>query len=133
MKKLTAVIQVKTTIEQVAQECLELFGEGANPESEIQEMFFKLCNTPVSHGYCRPYVAEHIATALQYLIDNDQAETDNAKIIKVEWHGQDMIESADEEGNPTYVQELFQVGTTEPVELEDGSMSEARPVHLGRF
>ena len=127
----TAILKIKTTLADVAQECLALFNEGARLDASFAEETFALYNTPLQDGYCRVVVAEHIAAALQWLKDTE-AVSENVEIVRVEWHGQDMIESTDEEGNTIYIEELFQTGTHSILD-DEGTLIATIPVYLGRI
>ena len=127
----TAILKIKTTLADAAQECLALFNEGARLDASFAEETFALYNTPLQDGYCRVVVAEHIAAALQWLKDTE-AVSENVEIVRVEWHGQDMIESTDEEGNTIYAEELFQTGTQDITD-EAGNVVAIIPVYLGRI
>ena len=52
-----------------------------------------------------------------------KAVSENVEIVRVEWHGQDRIESNDDEGNTIFVEELFQTGVD----------AEGNPQYLGRM
>ena len=127
----TAILKIKTTLADAAQECLALFNEGARLDASFAEETFALYNTPLQDGYCRVVVAEHIAAALQWLKDTE-AVSENVEIVRVEWHGQDMIESTDEEGNTIYIEELFQTGTHSILD-DEGILIATIPVYLGRI
>jgi hypothetical protein len=118
----TAILKIKTTLADAAQECLALFNEGARLDASFAEETFALYNTPLQDGYVRVVVAEHIAVALQWMKDNAMT-SENVEIIRVEWQGQDMIEFTDDEGNTIYAEELFQTGVDE----------EGNPQYLGRM
>lgn len=132
----TIIAKIKTTLEQATQEVLDLLGEGARPDAQQEEYFFALNNTPVSNGYCRIRVDEHIAVALDYLMSLGETG-EHIECVRAEWQGQDMypVEQPvlDEEGNPTgemetvYEERLFQTGTY----LDDEGNE--HPVYLGRF
>lgn len=127
MKKYTAIIRVKTDLPSVVQECLDIFGEGARLDYTCEEEAFSLCGTPVKFGYCRQIVAEHIAMALQYMLDTG-ITSEHVEIIRVEFLGQDrVVTGTDEEGNPIFEEQLFQVG--EAVDEEGNS----HQVYLGRM
>jgi hypothetical protein len=137
----TAILKIKTTLADAAQECLALFNEGARLDASFAEETFALYNTPLQDGYCRVVVAEHIAAALQWLKDTE-AVSENVEIVRVEWAGQDKVSGSfpllDEEGNPTgeteegYVEELFQTGTQDITD-EAGDVVAIIPVYLGRI
>jgi hypothetical protein len=84
---LTAILHIKTTIDDAAQECMSLFGEGARFVPDREEHRFALGNTPMFEGYCRVNVASHIAQALEYLAQN--YTSDHVELVKVEWDGQE--------------------------------------------
>lgn len=136
----TAILKVLTTLPELATECLLLLGEGARPEATQEEMFFSLCNTPVQNGFIRIPVADHIATALQWMQDNN-VTSEHAEIIRVEWDGQDMVPGlitmVDEEGIKTTTESLIEiplmVGQTEEQVLEDGTVIPSQPIYLGRM
>jgi len=128
---LTAILKV-TSLEAAVAECLATFGEGARPEFQFEEEAFALYGTPVTpEGYVRVVVAPHIAAALQFMKDNNLT-SEHVEIIRVEFNGQDMIESTDEEGNTIYVEELFQTGTQDITD-EAGTLIATIPVYLGRI
>lgn len=137
----TIIAKIKTTLEQATQEVLDLLGEGARPDAQQEEYFFALNNTPLSNGYCRIRVAEHIAVALDYLMSLGETG-EHIECVRVEWNGQDRVPVEqpvlDEDGNPTgemetvYVEQLFQTGTQD-VRDEQGNVIATTPVYLGRF
>ena len=137
----TIIAKIKTTLPQSAQEVLDLLGEGARPDAQHEEYFFALNNTPVSNGFCRIRVAEHIAVALDYLMSLGETG-EHIECVRVEWNGQDRVPVEqpvlDEDGNPTgemeevYVERLFQTGTQD-VRDEQGNVIATTPVYLGRF
>jgi hypothetical protein len=131
---LTAIVKVKTTMEQAAQECLDQLGEGANPDATQVEAFFALNNTPDAGGYCRVVVAEHIAIALQYMFDSG-IESEHVEIIRVEWMGQDVVQTGidPETDEPIYERVPFQVGTEDVLDEQGNPTGETRPVYLGRM
>lgn len=144
MKTYTAIIRIKTSLEELATECLALFGEGARFEFDAngtivrqqEEMTFSLCNTPVQHGYVRVIVAEHIATALQWMQDNG-IESEHGELIRVEFHGQDRypVEQLNAETGETetvYEEHLFEIGE-QILEDEEGNYLGTIPVYLGRL
>lgn len=132
----TIIAKIKTTLPQATQEVLDLLGEGARPDAQQEEYFFALNNTPLSNGYCRIRVAEHIAVALDYLMSLGETG-EHIECVRVEWFGQDRVPVEqpvlDEDGNPTgemetvYVEQLFQTGTTVD------ELGNEYPVYLGRF
>lgn len=83
---ITAILKVKTTLDQVAAECQSLFGEGARFVPDREEHRFAFGNTPVFEGYCRVNIAPHIGMALEYLAGNYESE--NVELVVVEWEGQ---------------------------------------------
>lgn len=85
---LTAVIRIKTTMDNVVQECLGLFGEGARTTPGRVEEHFALGNTTEQEGYFRVVVAQHIALALEYVTAQGFI-SEHAEFIKVEWTGQE--------------------------------------------
>jgi len=103
---ITAILKLKTTMPALAAECLELFSEGARPDSNDPYYFFSLCNTEPINGYFRVIVADHIAVELQWMMDNGKT-SENAELIKVEWDGQDadgpFQVGTDVDGNPQYL------------------------------
>ena len=137
----TAILKIKTTLADAAQECLALFNEGARLDASFAEETFALYNTPLQDGYCRVVVAEHIATALQWMLDTG-VTSENVEIVRVEWAGQDMVlirlPLFDEEDHPTgefeesYVEELFQT-STQDITDEAGTLIATIPVYLGRI
>ncbi len=132
-RRSTAILKIKTTIDAVAAECLAMLGEGAHVSYDKIENVFALNNTPISHGYVRVLCAEHIATALQYLKDAG-VESDNVEIVRVEWAGQDMVQTGvDGDGNPVYEQQLFYTGDEEEIDDETGTVTGMVPVYLGRI
>ena len=141
MKRYTIIAKIKTSMPEAAQEVLTLMGEGARPDAEQVECFFARNNTPVSNGYCRVIVDEHIAMALDYMLGNNMTG-EHIDCIRVEWQGQDRVPVEqpiiDENGNPTgetetvYVEQLFQTGTQD-VRDEQGNVIATTPVYLGRF
>jgi hypothetical protein len=132
MATTTAIIHIKTTLKELATECLTLLGEGANPDFDNELYAFYYNNTPVQGGYIRIPCASHIATALQWMLDTAMT-SDHAEIIKVEWLGQDMVQTGiDAEGNPVIEEQLFQVGMEDILD-EQGAVVGARPVYLGRI
>jgi hypothetical protein len=129
----TAIIKIKTSLEELVAECLALFGEGARPDFSYVEEAFSLNNTPVSNGYIRVVCAEHIATALQWMLDTGMT-SEHGEIIRVEWIGQDrVVTGQDEDGNDIIEEQLFLTGYTVAQSLEDGSFIPEMPVYLGRL
>jgi hypothetical protein len=107
---ITAILKIKTTIEQVAQEALEVFGRGGNPTAEQIEGFLGYVNTPIQgDGYVRVLIGTEFGQALEYIHENYGSP--NADLVRVEWLGQDIVgeeeqlfqTSIDEEGNPVYL------------------------------
>ena len=139
---ITAILRIKTSLAEVIAECLATFGEGARPEFQFEEEAFAYYGTPVTpEGYVRVVVAEHIATALQWMQDTG-VTSENVEIVRVEWAGQDKVLGSipllDDEGNPTgeteegYAEELFQTGTQDITD-EAGVVIATLPVYLGRM
>lgn len=83
---ITVILRIKTSMDELAVECLELFGEGARIGAVRDEEHFALGNTPVQEGYVRIVVAQHIAMALEYVLTEYQSV--NADLIEVEWDNQ---------------------------------------------
>lgn len=83
---ITAILKVKTTLDNVAAECQSLFGEGARFAPDREEHHFAFGNTPVFEGYCRVNVATHIGVALEYLAQTYTSE--HVELVMVEWEGQ---------------------------------------------
>lgn len=129
MKRYTIIATIKTTIAQAAQEVLDLMGEGARPDAEQIEGYFARNNTPVQgpDSLCRIVVDEHIATALQWMLDQN-ITGEHIDSLRVEWQGQDMVLDTDtgeavyapitweetltdEQGNPyTVTKQLGRIG-----------------------
>jgi len=129
---ITIIAQIKTTIKEAAQEVMDLFGEGARPDAEKIEDFFALNNSVLGGGYTRIRVAQHIAMALDYLM-GEEITGEHIACLRVEWHGQDRVESTDPEtGETTYVEEYFQTGTQDILD-DEGNVIATVPVYLGRF
>lgn len=129
---ITAIFKIKTSLKNAAQESLDTFGQGGRPEFTREEEAFSLCNTPVQNGYVRVIVAPHIAQALEYM-RGKKMTGGHADLVRIEWHGQDVVETGvDEEGNPTYEQQLFQVGEEDVLD-ENNKVIGKRPVYLGRI
>ena len=131
----TAILKI-TSLEAAVAECLATFGEGARPEFQFEEEAFALYGTPVTpEGYVRVVVAPHIAAALQFMKDNNLT-SEHVEIIRVEFNGQDMIESTlvDDNGIETigYQEQLFQTGTQDITD-ETGNVITTVPVYLGRM
>lgn len=139
MKKITVIVKVLTTLPELAQWCMDNLGEGARPDAEDELYAFAYNNTPVQNGYIRIPCAEHIATALQWMLD-EGITSEHGEIVRIEWHGQDRYpvekEVLDEEGNPTmetvYEEQLFKVGEQDIVD-EDGNVTGTRDVYLGHI
>lgn len=89
---ITIVLRVKTSLHEIADECLTLFGEGSRPFADREENYFALNNTTVQNGYVRIAVAQHIAMALEYVLT--EYTSVNADLIEVEWLGQTQYEIA---------------------------------------
>ena len=66
----------------LAQECLDNFGEGMNPDAEIQEGFGVLSNTPVQEGYYRFTATPAFAQAIEYVFTKYKSQY--AELIRVE-------------------------------------------------
>jgi hypothetical protein len=130
---ITAILKIKTTIEQVAQEALEVFGRGGNPTAEQIEGFLGYVNTPVSgDGYVRVLIGKEFGQALEYIHENYGSE--HADLVRVEWLGQDrVVTGQDEDGNDIIEEQLFLTGYTVAQSLEDGSFIPEQPVCLGRM
>jgi len=129
----TAILKITTSLPELAQECLNLFGEGAWPDATQVESFFALNNTPPQHGYCRVIVAEHIATALQWMQDNG-VTSDHGELVRVEWLGQDRVQiGIDEDGQPIIEKQLFEIGVEEVLDEQGQTTGATRSVYLGRI
>lgn len=123
----TAILKLKTTLPELAAECLALFGEGARLEDCGAVYTFKLNNTEPQNGYFRVNMAQHIAMGLDYATSQGYVSP-NAELISIEWLGQDRVEvGTDEDGQPIIEEQPFVVGT---VENEDGI---TRPEYLTRI
>lgn len=82
---ITAILKVKTTLHDLADECMTLFGEGARPHADREEHYFAFQNTTVQEEYVRIIIAQHIAMALEYVLT--EYTSVNADLIGVEWEG----------------------------------------------
>lgn len=82
---ITTVLRVKTNMHDLADECMQLFNEGARPHADREEHFFALGNTTVQEGYVRVITAQHIAMALEYVLTTYVSI--NADLVHVEWDG----------------------------------------------
>lgn len=106
----TIIARIKTTLPQALEEIYSLFGEGVNQEYNQEEYAFALNNTPVSNGYIRIPAAQHIVAAMGYMLQAG-IEAEHIECVRIEWHGQDMVERVDPEtGETEIVEELFQTG-----------------------
>lgn len=121
----TIIARIKTTLPEAAQECLDLIGEGANPQATQAETFFSRCNTPPQVGFIRIPVDDHIVPLLE-MFKNSGYISKHVEIVRIEHHGQDIVEVIDDEGT-RYEEQPFQVGVTEN---EDGTFT---PQYLGRI
>lgn len=93
---ITCIAQIKEnhTIQELAQEVWELFGEGGNTEAPIIEEFLGYVNTPItSDGYVRCAFNAKYITALGYIKEIDGS--DAATVISVESEGQEMFDTLD--------------------------------------
>jgi len=101
--RITTIIKILSTPEEVARLCLNLFGEGtANPEAPIIEEFIAVCMTPPLKGYTRVLINSDYLEPLQYLMD-EYVSTD-VEVISIEPDGQKMFQTGvDLQGNPEYL------------------------------
>lgn len=131
---ITAIFSLKTSLAELAAECLELFGEGARTEDCGEAYWFRRNSTRVEHGYVRIPMLPHMAVGLDYVVNDLGYVSPNADLIRIEPFGQDMVQTGtDEDGQPIIEEQLFQVGMTEPLTLEDGTVIPERPIYLGRM
>lgn len=115
---------------ELAQFSLDTFGEGGRPDETSFENRCGYANTPIppeANGYMRVLIGKAYGVALEYIEAN--YENPIADLIRVEWNGQDMVDSGevDEEGNPIYTEMLFQTGTT------TDELGNEHHVYLGRI
>jgi hypothetical protein len=132
-RRYTAIIRIKTDIDQAIAETLAQLGEGANPEYQQIETVFSLNNTPIVNGYVRVVVAERIAQALQQMLDAGVI-SEHIEVVRIEWHGQDMVDAGtDEDGQPVYGRVPFQADVENVLDEDGLPTGEMRPVYLGRI
>ena len=77
------ILKIKTTLAETAQECLDLFGRGANIEAQKAEDFLAYINTPLLAGFCRVRIDEEFGTALEQI--EAAGGSVNADLVRVEW------------------------------------------------
>lgn len=108
----------------------ETYGEGGLPGDPVFENRLGYVNTPVSHGYIRTRIGKAYGMALEYV--EAQGGSPIAELIRVEWQGQDMVQTGtDADGNAIYEQQLFQTGTQDVLD-EHGTVIDTVPVYLPR-
>ena len=93
---ITCIAKIKEghTIQELAREVWELFGEGGNPDAPIAEEFVGYVNSPItSDGYIRCAFNESYIPALDYIKEIDGS--DAATVILVEHNGQTWLETVD--------------------------------------
>jgi hypothetical protein len=130
---MTGVFKLKTSLQALAAECLDVFGEGARREDCGELYWFMLNSSDVSNGYVRIPMKEHIAVGLDYVVNTLGYISPNADLIKIEYFGQDIVQTGeDEDGNPVYGEQLFQTGTQDVVD-EQGNVIATNNVYLGRI
>ena len=122
----TIIVKILTAMPELAQEALDLFN-GGRPEAEQVENFTVRNNTPVSNGYCRIVVTDQTAQAMEQMLA-DGYVSPNAEIVRIEHHGQDMVD----DGQGGYTEELFQTGEQDITD-EQGAVIGTRPAYLGRI
>lgn len=100
----TCILKIKDnhSIEEIAAECLSVFGKGGNPDALIIEEFIGFVNSPIQNGYIRAMIDKSFGMALEYIQENGGSEL--VDLIKVEWEGQEMFQvGEDESGNPIHL------------------------------
>jgi hypothetical protein len=127
---ITAILKIKTSLPELAAECLSLFGEGSRLEDAGTLYWFKRNNTEPRNGYIRIPMLTHMAMGLEYVTSQGYVSP-NAELIRIEWYGQDMVNVGTEE-EPVYEEQLFQVGTIDITD-EEGTVTGQRPEYLGRI
>jgi len=111
MDNVTVIFKVlgapEISLHLAAQECLQLFGAGANPDFKIQEEAFALCNTPVQNGYTRIVATLAFAQAMEYIVSVGHVSP-YMELVMVEWQGQTEFVTAEyDDPESGHVQELL--------------------------
>lgn len=127
---LTVILKITTSLDQLAEDCNRLLGEGANPEAEKVEDFFSRNNTQPSNGYIRAKITPEMADKLQYMLDQG-ITSEHGEVVRIEWHGQNkVVTGKDEWGNDVIEHQLFKTGTEDVLDADDNPTGETRPVYL---
>ena len=88
----TAILKIKTTLPQAAEEAEQVFGEGGNPQATQVEEYIGLVNTPPVNGYVRVLIPEADAQTLEAI-----GSSPNADLVRVEWNGQEEFDTGNGE------------------------------------
>jgi hypothetical protein len=112
-----------TAVDLLAAWSNSVYGEGGLPGDSVFENRLGVANSRVYNSYIRTRIGTAYGVALEYV--EAQGGSEIAELVRVEWYGQDMVDTGevDEDGNAIIERQPFLTGTD----------ANGNPVYLPRF